>query len=86
MQLSIIITMKRSRHTDPLTIRILLEYELRNYNMRNVKRINYSQLKNCPLFTFPKMWNELSVNLRLHINPVTFHLELVNSLFEEVNE
>jgi hypothetical protein len=68
----------------PLNNQRLLDYELRNNNMRNVKRINFSQLKNCPLFTFPKIWNELSVNLRLHINPVTFHLELVNSLFEEV--
>jgi hypothetical protein len=44
----------------------LLNYDLRNNNMRNVSRINYSHLKNCPLFNFPKIWNELSVNLRLH--------------------
>jgi hypothetical protein len=68
----------------PLNNQRLLNYELRNNNMRNVMRINYSQLNNCPLFSFPKMWNELSVNLRLQQNPVTFHVELTNALFEEV--
>jgi hypothetical protein len=62
----------------------ILNYELRNNNMRNVARICYSQLKNCPLFTFPKIWNELNVNLRLYRNPGTFHVELTNQLFEEI--
>jgi hypothetical protein len=68
----------------PLNNQRILNYELRNNNMRNVPRINYDQLKNCPLFNFPKMWNELNVNLRLHRNPMTFHIELQNSLFEEI--
>jgi hypothetical protein len=68
----------------PLNNQRILNYDLRNNNMRNVQRINYDQLKNCPLFSFPKVWNDLTVNLRLHQNPMTFHIELQNSLFEEV--
>jgi hypothetical protein len=68
----------------PLNNQRILNYELRNNNMRNVVRINYMQLKKCPLFTFPKVWNELYVDYRLYRNPVTFHVELTNHLFEEI--
>jgi hypothetical protein len=68
----------------PLNNQRILNYELRNNNMRNGLRINYAQLKNCPLFTFPKIWNELYVDLRLYRNPVTFHVELTKHLFEEI--
>jgi hypothetical protein len=68
----------------PLNNQRILNYELHNNNMRNVLRINYAQLKNCPLFTFPKTWNDLYVDLRLYRNPVTFHVELTKHLFEEI--
>jgi hypothetical protein len=68
----------------PLNNNRILNYDLRNNNMRNVQRVNFDQLKNCPLFNFPKIWNNLDVNLRLHQNPMTFHIELQNSLFNEV--
>jgi Reverse transcriptase (RNA-dependent DNA polymerase) len=63
----------------------LLNYDLRNNNMRTIQRVHFEQLKNCPLFNFPKVWNELGVELRLQNNPLTFHIELQNSLLEEVN-
>jgi hypothetical protein len=68
----------------PLNNQRILNYDLRNNNMRNVLRINYAQLKNCPLFTFPKVWNDLYVDLRLYRNPVTFHVELTKHLFDEI--
>jgi Reverse transcriptase (RNA-dependent DNA polymerase) len=68
----------------PLNNQRIINYELRNNSMRTVPRLNYEQLKNCPLVNFPKVWNELAVELRLQRNPITFHLELLNSLFEEL--
>jgi hypothetical protein len=48
-----------------------VNYELHNDNQRNVNRINYVSLENYPLFKFPKVWNELP-------------MELTSTLFEEL--
>jgi hypothetical protein len=69
----------------PLNNQRILNYELRNNTMRNIQRIKYDQLKNCPLFTFPKIWNDLAVEIRLQRNPLTFKLELINFLFDEIS-
>jgi hypothetical protein len=61
-----------------------VNYELRNNNQRNVMRSNYVSLENCPLFKFPKTWNELSMELKLQSNKITFSIELTNSLFEDL--
>jgi hypothetical protein len=60
-----------------------VNYELRNNDQQSVLRVNYVSLENCPLFKFPKIWNELPMELKLQSNKATFSYELTNTLLEE---
>ena len=61
-------------------------YELRNANLFETHRVNYTYLKIFPLFAFPAEWNKLEIEIKLQRNKCTFQKALKSKLLSELDQ
>ena len=62
-----------------------LQYELRNIHDFNIKRTKYVYLDTHPLFEYPKLWNDLSEDLKLIGSRNIFASRIKKDLLVNIN-
>jgi hypothetical protein len=62
-----------------------LSQELRNTDMYILPNVRIEQIRKFPLYSFPKIWNELG-NTRFQRNRTTFKIALTSELFDSILE
>ena len=64
-----------------LNIQRDIDHSLRNQNEFHLQLPRTDQFKRSPLYSLPKLWNELPGELRCHENPYTFKMATTSYLY-----
>ena len=61
-----------------------IDYILRNVSSYTIPPVRIESFKRFPLYTFPKLWNELGDHLSYQKNKITFQIALKSELLQQI--